>query len=511
MSVDIGPLIEPRTPWSRDGDDGAAIDATPAVGATAPETEPLSDDEFVTQLCAGMQTLFAAWHEAEEAYTSGFNASRSIDLAAGDLKAEGLPRQTDLQEIAGFIENKCKRRQRLIDARNAMPEKVATMRATIAKLAALLKGLVDLRATRMHEPLNVKDKPRVAAAVQMYDRLMYQVRNKETTIEEQAKKYEAAARYVETRSPAPPRAKYADQLKALGDAVTKLIEIHAKTLSAKHDAEVALNKLTELDKEEFTEPKRPTAEEVSRYIGSIEAWCRRQLPLLREAGHAIYVYRQHLTGLSVAIMAVPPCLRKVQYLDTLAVEPDVEALVLGAPELITVIKRHARELNAQGEEWRCRYLPNEEPQLKQEPEEEDVIEALFKHIKNVCIGVANKAIAKAKWQQIHKDRPHDPDKVPELVSCVEFDFANTYTRAHQFMEGNERARQALDAHLARVEEAYDAFKAREEMTRQASKQCAKTAGTLERTVKFTISDELRVFLAMTRKLEKLHNWAAKGS
>ena len=220
-------------------------------------------------------------------------------------------------------------------AREQLPKAAALVIENTDKLEPVYKALSATLA-----PLNLSNYglyPKQLLAAGLLACRVFSSLSRPETFRELANTAKASVP-VESRKAAPAKFWTAGQLKKLAVLLDKAIDLHDKTAEALADATTAVARLDEFRAQEFVEPKRATAEEVGRYLGAIEIWCRKRLPLERDAAEKVLAFRKLLALLCQATRALRKVESKSVYLLQRAIDADTEALVVAARGIHTSLR-----------------------------------------------------------------------------------------------------------------------------------------------------------------------------
>lgn len=498
---DGSPLPDPPEPWpdpvsENDGQADADMDVASAM----------SEGELVQELTAALQAAFNAWKAAEVIRVELGAAIGALSTSLHVVNHEQVDSNDHGEKLAGHVQKKKDNRLRVVQDRATLAAKIQSARQAAELLrekTATLKTLDQKAWSRLGGVWAGK----LGAASMLARELLAKVEPVPTKLDATANAQVQSTQHVDERKAPPGKWRYQATLAKLAVALPRVIDIHDKTVVAYNAATQAVYTVGHLDNQKFVEPRKPTAEEVSRYLAELDQWSREYLPAQRTAAEQVFTFRQHLAGLQVALGEATRLWRRLKYLEFRAVEHDVDSLVIGARQVLEVITLFYRNASVKAEIWRCRKFDNSQPVADQGVEEPELIEGLQLQTKNVGIAVANKCIARAKYDQIKAEPLEKPVDCPSLLTVfngVGFDFDSKFNDAQSYMTSADETNMRIEQQRARVQMAWDAYAARCEMAREVSNKCAGTTYVLERMLKTPMSDQFRVVIIAARKLKQLH-------
>ncbi len=308
------------------------------------------------------------------------------------------------------------------------------------------------------------------------------------------------------RPPMPARLFLTGQVRKLEEALLRSLELLDKTWASYHTAKGFVDKLGELKQKKFDDPKRPTAEEVAKYLVVLEKWYHEVLPLDRQTGEKVIEYRKLLLALVNSVASLRKLVGKLGYLVKHSIAPEMEALVESAIAIHTELRRQMPNLLSL--EDRCKFQKfNTSPEVTELTEDHLVlIEALRECCKQVAVAAGNKEMCRIHYQRLKDKCPKlNLPTVPAFHIGRDTDYAKLFTGADEFLHTTEKVRRDTMLKEAEVETAYDAFLARRDVTRKAATKATKNAATLARTPpKTLVPDEVQVLLGIINKLYDLH-------
>lgn len=502
MPVDLGILSPPFESTNLDQTNLEL--ATPAESLAPTETtvQPVSEETIAEELRVLMQAAFEACSLGCECHGLVIQSSNERYSALRTIRDMSLPCSFDFT-VHSYRRDMRKYSETVEEAGRKLPllsDRLRSSAVTMKQQVLALRGYFTELPKRCS-----KESPKLAAVRRLASLLLTNC-EKLRDFEKEANDYQTRLHSEKSElKAAPPRAKFDPALRKLSEALDRAADIHEKTAAAHILAEQSIGLVERMRRDKFSEPKKPTVEEVARYIQEIEVWCRSYLPTQRAAAENLLSFRRHLAGLNEAIRLLSPLARRVRYLQRRAVPCDVETLVVSAEKIVDWLKKAARQWGTDVEKWQLLELDSSDPVADIAVDEPSFMEELRERIKNVGIGVANKCLAHAAWEQIRREKPQEePLKNPEF-SFGE-DFAKLFATASDFARRNEEIAAARERHEAKVQVAWEAYEARKEAARKASGDCFRRASVLEKALsyKHPLSDELRVVLIMSKKLRDIH-------
>ncbi|MBY0359641.1 MAG: hypothetical protein K2W82_16670 [Candidatus Obscuribacterales bacterium] len=463
----------------------------------------------VSEITARMQAAYDALSVLSAKHKLCLKAGSSISSALRDIEDE-VDRDSGPCGYGEMLFEWCRKRkehrENLARGRAELPLHMEEFKQALAHVQVTYDALSTTSLSSLGLSFNGEPTPLpLQAAMSLVHNLLslLQVRRDNMNESNLAGWREFLHEARDKRRKAPARRRYDAVVKKLSAALNTVIEVHAKTEEAHCQTQRAVYAVKELDEQRFSEPRKPSAEEVSRYLKELDEWSRLYLPAQRAAAAEVLLFRKHLLALEIAVKNMAPLLRKTRYLAFRATEPDVDAVVLNAREINDYVNNIIRNYRKDVEEWRGRKFDDSEPVHDMGEQEPEFIETLQLKIKNVGVSVANKCIAHAKYKEI-RDKKFEDEKVTYSGQSLQnFSYVGAFDSMDSYLLQMEEVRARNDRQRAQVQIAYDAYSARCEMAREVSGKCVEGATIMERTLK-PMSDQFRVVMIVVRKLQKLH-------
>ena len=306
------------------------------------------------------------------------------------------------------------------------------------------------------------------------------------------------------KRPAGPRKKFEALIDALTRSLKATIETYEKTRVAREEARFAVEVVSSLDSAQIVEPQKPTAEEVGRYLHELDMLARKHIPAQRQAAASILTFRKYMTALDDAIKDLAPAVRKSSHLEALDLSGDDEAVVIGAREILETLRVQYRDFVRSADDWVARKYDNSTEVTETFDDETALMEQLQVQVRNLGNAIANKAIARAKYDQLKEVAA---EHLPEMPTWSRYTHLNVDDRVSEVgkylvLAAAVNARNEKQNAIKMV--AFDAFEARQELARRLAGSLAGVATTIERTLQHPMSDELRVRLFAIRKVHMLN-------
>ncbi len=487
-----------------------------------PETPPgtvVYDFSAFEQLTRAAQTAHDCWTVTSVLRDEIENALSDLDKARRAIESEKAPQsKPTATTLTAYTEEKRTNRQQLAESETRVDALLARFLASSpdrqAKYSAFDRALQKVESEKPPEaslPTRARAVLVIARRVheivtqgtdgggEAYTLTSFKQRRDGTTTSDT----KTAPKVKTPKRPAGPRKKYEALIDALGRSLKATIETYEKTRVAREEARFAVEVVSSLDSAQIVEPQKPTAEEVGRYLHELDMLARKHIPAQRQAAANILTFRRYMTALDDAIKDLAPAVRKTSHLEALDLSGDDEAIVVGAREILETLRVQYREFVRSADDWVARKYDNSTEVTETFDDEKALMEQLQVQVRNLGNAIANKAIARAKYDQL-KNIP--AEHMPEMPTWNRYAYLNVDERITELgkylvLAAAVNARNEKQNAIKMV--AFDAFEARQELARRLAGSLAGIATTIERTLQHPMSDELRVRLFAIRKLHML--------
>lgn len=456
------------------------------------------EEILIGRMEAALKTAAAAYAKVQAQLTATKFADNDLKGLARDLKNESLTYGSGPSTLREFWKTATNTRVRQAQARLKLPQEAALLDSLgeaftvpYQELLASIKGL-DLSTQGLHPK-------RLLAAGLITSRFAGSLSHPDA-FKNNSATYQVAA---DTRKAPPPKFWIAGQLKKLSELLTRSIDLFEKTLHAQSEARYAISALDGLLDRKFEEPKRATAEEVGRYLATIEKWCRERMPLERDAADKLLAFRKLVVLLTEAIKKLRRVQGKTAYLLERAVDAETEALVLAAREIHLVLRAHMVDILKDEDKWKFRTFHTQEA-LPDSPDQAlALIDGLQDQAKNAAMAVANKAIANAHYKSL-RDKLSIRSLPDGPTWGSDFDFNMLFDKADAFLLESEETRRENELKQAEVDAAFDAFEARRDQARRVAASAAKNGNAVLLGHPKLVSVDMLVAVHVLHKLKDLH-------
>ncbi len=472
------------------------------IGGPADDLPADQSEPYVGWLVAGMDQVFQTWRLANQAFldlskqkVERFNAQVECAERYADVSTESG------DQLRQFLSDILAVHLRLDNARKSHFEAAKLFQV---RHAGLVQARGELKALSLRTSA-VTDSVRLKAALQLAQSMVNRIDEELLDLSWVHLLAELdRIKVSDKRKVAPPRCKQEPLLKALSDALERVILVHEKALAAMNEAKAAVDTVDELATKKIMEPQKPTSEEVSRYINDLRTWAEANLPAQRAAGKFVQTIREYQATLERDLTKAQLAYDRVERLKFRAVEYDVDALITGAKQLLDAITKITRPWRFLCNSWAERKFDKSKPVTDTKPDELEAIEHLQSSIKNISIAVANKCNARLQYQKVITTGLK-PARLPARdLSIYENNLESAWEEVEKILEKEESARARAQKKQDERDIVWDTYQARIAATRQTATTAMKLAVRLEKTLLPPRSDELTIVLSIVAKLYSLH-------
>lgn len=281
-------------------------------------------------------------------------------------------------------------------------------------------------------------------------------------------------------------------------AARSAIQERFSSSTAQAALEEIFNKLERLDKQSFTFPKKPTPEEITRFLAEVEAWSKEKLeterqvaPLFDAASKAVKQVKDGLQHLKRTRGRTTPVLSD-------AARTFDEGLVLAINKVVSDLETYLADTNSKLAKLAEKKPKVSDPQSKVDSQEEASINVLRASMRTVSFALAQRSVAATKLADIQRKQPQVNNWWPHVERAEAFEkLLARYTDRYQ-----DRARQ--EAEHARWEEVRDliqmAYDARKNKVTETSAALGTKLAEVNKTLGPQPADELLIVGGMSARI-----------
>jgi hypothetical protein len=479
--------------------EGSALSEPNNIGATL--SQP-NHEALVAALIAGLDKAFQARHQGHLALLELEAAKHDllvqhaecakawfvdVDNQSGDKLRRYL---AEMKEFYG----------RLDSARKAYLTAAQTVQA---KLAALKKANDQLNSLREKAIADVECE-RLAAALELAVKMKAEINHLMARLESYSHSaaLETAVALEKRRAISEhEKAKQASALKHCEETLERVILVHEKALAAMTEAKASLDTIDELTTGKIAEPRKPTSEEVSRYLSDLRVWAEADLVAQRAAAKHVQTMREYQATLERDLKRAQLAYDKVKHFNARAVDYQVDAQITGTGTLLEAIAKLSRNWRFFCNSWAERKFNKTEPFTDIRPEELEAIEHLEASIRNVVVAVATKYNSRLKYNSV-KD-VYTFKQLRRNIAPYE-ELEDLLREVENVLKKEEEVKAINESRSNEIELAWDNFQSHTAAAREIASNTMKLANRLERTLLTPRADQLTLVLNTVARLHSLH-------
>ncbi|MBS2006926.1 MAG: hypothetical protein JST01_07795 [Cyanobacteria bacterium SZAS TMP-1] len=288
---------------------------------------------------------------------------------------------------------------------------------------------------------------------------------------------------------------------ALKAAMVKSIDVLRQSQTRFDELESIFRTLAELEEKTFVCPKKPTPEEILRFLTELENWAREKLTTQRRAEEVMAAARHASKNTSEALKALQRSRGRTSPVLNDARRVIDEALILTANKVVSSIETAIAHFNKSQMEAGLKLPKVSAPVTNPQPEEEAQIKLLRGLERTVAFALAQQTVASAKLASVQQNMPSCKARAPRVERSESF--AKYLAQTEVFLQ-EKRAETAEQHKWAEVRDLVQmAFEARKAKLAETSGALSSKLAEVLKTVTATPADELLVVNSVAAKMVQL--------
>ncbi len=451
-----------------------------------------------------LKALLEAWRVHQESW-GAWGAAASEQSLAKESVSNATRRSPETVDRETFALRLRERYERLAKARNEVeklrPDLHRPLNAVVGELNALSELLKRVEGYAQ-ESFPPGLYPVVEAARHVRDSVKIWVESRAKMVKESQEKG------TKKKSKGPDASSVKGDLDDLAGKFDTVVAAHAEVELAKQKALAVVEQLDSRGaKSDFHQPQRPTEEEVGLYLREVEVWAEEMLPAARSSAEKIEEFEKPKAAYLRVLEEFQAALKKVSYLSSRDVAPEVEAAV----EAASVYQRKwgeslPSELHAQSNEFSALQLKKSAPVATCSAAESEVVDLLRKLARKVGFAIAQQNVAYHKWEAAKNQiRPSLPSQ-PGIVISGTMDVDKLFLDFDVYVSESGRVTKERERIAAEVAVILSAWEARREQTGAARDLLNDQAQAALKQKHSGTADKLRVaLLASLKHVDLLKN------
>jgi len=288
---------------------------------------------------------------------------------------------------------------------------------------------------------------------------------------------------------------------SLKQAMIEAISNHQEQKKAFDELSTNFSQLEELGKQSFVFPKKPTPEEIQRFLTELEEWSKEKLSAERKVSELLAACRRAVKSVNESVKALKRTRGRTSPVLKDAKRSVDESLLLAANKAVFDLEKAIEEFEKTMTSSTEKQPKVSAPSLTAAAGEGEAIKLMRGHERTVAFALAQKTVAAAKLANTQQNEPYGKARSPRIERSDGFEKyleQNLKYLAQAEVEAAEHDKWAEGRDLVQM-----AFDARQAKLVEATKDLSTKLAEVQKTSSATPTDELLVVNGIAAKMVQL--------